>query len=114
MAGMPQDPVVRRALLSQPIPPKEVRTVEVREITMAPGQRGGRHRHPCPVFGLVKSGTVLFQVEGEQERLIQAGESFYEPQDAPILHFDNASPTESLMFVAFYLVDREPRLIEML
>ncbi len=111
---MAQDTVVRKALLSQPIPPKEVRMVEVREITMAPGQKAGYHRHPCPVFGLVRDGTVLFQVEGETERLLHAGESFYEPQDAPILHFDNASPTAPLTFVAFYLVDREPRLIEML
>lgn len=111
---MQQETVLRKALLSQPIPPREVRTVEVREITMAPGQKAGRHRHPCPVFGLVRNGTVLFQVEGEKERLLAAGEPFYEPRDTTVLHFDNASASDPLTFVAFYLVDRESQLIEML
>lgn len=111
---MPKDEIVRKVLLTQPIPSKEVRTVDIREITLGPGQKAGYHRHPCPVFGRVKSGEVIFQIEGQGEKVLHAGEAFYEPQDAPIVAFDNASATNPMTFVAFYLVDRESQLIEML
>jgi quercetin dioxygenase-like cupin family protein len=91
-----------------------VQTVDIREITFSPGQKAGYHRHPCPVFGLIRSGEALFQVEGQGEKVLHEGEAFYEPQGAPIVHFDNASAKNPMTFVAFYLVDRESQLIEML
>jgi quercetin dioxygenase-like cupin family protein len=111
---MSKNEIIRKVLLTQHIPVKEVRTVDVREITLGPGQKAGYHRHPCPVFGLIKSGEALVQVEGEEARMLHAGEAFYEPQDRPIVHFDNASETSPMTFVAFYLIDRETQLIEML
>jgi quercetin dioxygenase-like cupin family protein len=111
---MPKDEIVRKILPTQPIPSKEVRTVDIREITLSPGQKAGYHRHPCPVFGLIKSGEVLFQIEGRDKKVLHAGEAFYEPQGLPIVAFDNASATNPMTFVAFYLVDRESQLIEML
>jgi quercetin dioxygenase-like cupin family protein len=111
---MPGDEVVRRVLLTQAIPVKEVRTVVIREIKFSPGQKAGSHRHPCPVFGLIMSGEAVFQVEGQDEQVLHAGEAFYEPQGAHILHFDNASESDGMTFVAFYLIDRESQLIEML
>ena len=111
---MPKNEIVRKVLLTQSIPAKQVRKVDIREIRLGPGQKAGYHRHPCPVFGLIKSGEVLFQIEGQGEKVLRAGEAFYEPQGAPIVHFDNASATDPMTFVAFYLVDRESQLIEML
>ena len=111
---MPQDEIIRKVLLTQPIPAKQVQTVDIREITFSPGQKAGYHRHPCPVFGLIRSGEALFQVEGQGEKVLHEGEAFYEPQGAPIVHFDNASATNPMTFVAFHLVDRESQLIEML
>ena len=46
--------------------------------------------------------------------MLHAGQAFYEPQGTPIVHFDNASATSPMTFVAFYLIDREEQLIEML
>ncbi len=111
---MPDDEIVRKVLLTQPIPVREVRTVDVREITLSPGQKAGYHRHPCPVFGLIKSGEALIQIEGQDARVLHAGDAFYEPQGTAIVHFDNASATNAMTFVAFYLIDRESQLIEML
>ena len=111
---MPKDEIIRKVLLTQPIPVKEVRKVDIREITLNPGQKAGYHRHPCPVFGLIKSGKALFQVEGQAEQVLHAGQAFYEPQGTPIVHFDNVSATSPMTFVAFYLIDREEQLIEML
>jgi len=59
---MSKDEIIRKVLLTQPIPVKEVRTVDIREITMGPGQKAPYHRHPCPVLGLIKSGEALVQV----------------------------------------------------
>jgi quercetin dioxygenase-like cupin family protein len=111
---MSKDEIVRKVLLTQAIPLKEVRSVDIREITFTPGQKAGYHRHPCPVLGLIMGGEALFQVEGQAERVLHAGEAFYEPQGTPIVHFDNASVSAIMTFVAFYLVDRESQLIEML
>ena len=111
---MAKDEIVRKVLLTQPIPAKQVRTVDIREITLGPGQKAGYHRHPCPVFGLITSGEALIQVEGKDKMVCHAGEAFYEPQGTPIVHFDNASDTVPMTFVAFYLVDRESQLLEML
>ncbi len=111
---MPKDEIIRKVLLTQTMPMKEVRTVDIREITLNPGQKAGYHRHPCPVLGLIKSGEALVQVEGQDAKVLHAGEAFYEPQGTPIAHFDNASATDPMTFVAFYLVDRESQLIEML
>jgi hypothetical protein len=51
-------------------------------------------------------------VEGEQN--LPAGSAFYEPADANIANFGNASDFEPMTFVAFYLLDGEQELIRML
>lgn len=91
-----------------------VSKVEVKEVTLPPGMAAPRHLHPCPVMGVVKSGTVLFQIEGEEPRYIPQGEVFYEPRNKTILHFDNASSSEPLVFIAFYLKEADEPGIELL
>jgi quercetin dioxygenase-like cupin family protein len=89
--------------------------VEVARIELDPGQQTGRHRHPCTVVGYVASGRIRFQVEGETEAILRAGDAFHEPAGAPIANFDNASDAEPASFIAFYLLPPgEERLIEML
>ncbi len=111
---MTKNDIIRKVLLTQPIPTKNVRTVDLREITLNPGQIAGLHKHPCPVFGVIMEGEVLFQVEGEKERNLRAGDAFYEPENSPIIHFDNASGVNQVKFVACFLVHNETQLIEML
>ena len=74
----------------------------------------GKHLHPCPVVGYIVSGKVLFQVEGEEKKTLNQGEAFYEPKNKTILHFDNASEEETLVFIAFYLKEAGEDLIKML
>jgi hypothetical protein len=45
---------------------------------------------------------------------LPAGSAFYEPADANIANFGNASDSEPMTFVAFYLLDGEQELIRML
>ncbi len=44
--------------------------------------------------------------------IIHAGQAFYEPAGTRILHFDNHSDAEPLLFVAFYLLNGRQSLIE--
>jgi quercetin dioxygenase-like cupin family protein len=89
-----------------------VERVEVARIALAPRQQTGRHHHPCPVVGYVAAGAIRFQVEGQAERVLGAGDAFHEPLNARIAHFDNASDTERAIFIAFYLLPPgEDRLI---
>jgi quercetin dioxygenase-like cupin family protein len=38
--------------------------------------------------GLVREGSLLFQVEGEEAQVLHAGDAFFEPANVPSLHFD--------------------------
>ena len=86
---------------------QKISTVEIKLVTLGEGQPVPKHYHPCPVVGYVVSGSALFQVEGEESKIVKAGDAFYEPRDKTILHLDNASPDEPLSFVAFYLKEQD-------
>lgn len=93
---------------------QHVSVIEIKEITMAPGQAAPKHLHPCPVLGVVVSGCVLFQVEGEERQLLNEGDAFYETRNATILYFDNASTENPLTFIAFYLKEENEENIQLL
>lgn len=97
-----QNGIIRKEL--QPaLMDQKVKTVEIQEITFSEGQTAPKHLHPCPVVGYVKSGSVLFQIEGKEAIILKEGDSFYEPKNTTILHFDNASKDKPMTFIAFYL-----------
>jgi quercetin dioxygenase-like cupin family protein len=112
--AMAQDKIIRKELLTADVGTLQIRKVDVREIDFQPGQKTGYHKHPCPVVSYIVSGSVLFQIEGDTVRTLKAGEVIYEPANTPIAHYDNASQTEPLKFVAYYLINKETVLIEML
>jgi quercetin dioxygenase-like cupin family protein len=111
---MEQEKVTREDLLQAVLQHENVSTVEIKKITIPKGMASGKHLHPCPVVGCIVSGTVLFQEEGKEQKLLKAGDAFYEPKNKTILHFDNASRDEPLVFIAFYLKEDNEELIKML
>jgi quercetin dioxygenase-like cupin family protein len=112
---MAEGSILRRPLLSAMLGSRVVTHVDVREIIFQPGQHTGRHLHPCPVVGYIAEGTALFQREDEAEpRTLTSGFAFYEPADTVIVRFDNASSTEPMKFIAYYLLNGEQELIQML
>jgi quercetin dioxygenase-like cupin family protein len=115
-SAVPKQSIMRKPLLTalfENLKPTD--HVEVKEINFAPSQQTGLHNHPCPVVGYIAKGTVLFQVEGEEPRTLRAGDAFFEPPNKTMLHFDNASSTEPMTFIAFYLLGPgETELIHML
>jgi quercetin dioxygenase-like cupin family protein len=110
------DVIVRRPLLSAVLGHRSVSHVEVKEIVFKPGQKTPRHLHPCPVVGYIAEGTALYRREGQQEpTVLETGAAFYEPADTVMVNFDNASETEPMKFIAFYLLEEgDQELIEIL
>jgi quercetin dioxygenase-like cupin family protein len=106
--------VSRRQLLTAHTGERTLTGFQAQEIRFAAGQKGGLHFHPCPVAGYIIAGTALLQVDGEEPQVLRTGQAFYEPAMTRILHFDNHSDTEPLTFCAFYLLNGEQNLIEMI
>src|SRR5215510_13203263 len=83
-------------------------------IDLEPGSAGApAHRHPGPVFGWVVRGEVLFELEGEPERVIRTGEAFWEPGGDVIHYQDGNNRTDSwVRFVVTMLcVPGKPMLV---
>ncbi|WP_329189781.1 cupin domain-containing protein [Actinacidiphila glaucinigra] len=62
------------------------------------------HRHSGPAFGYVLEGAVRFELEGEPERIVRAGETFWEP-GGDVIHYQdgNALPDARTRFVVTML-----------
>lgn len=111
---MSDQPIHRKPLLKAALEARSITTVDVREIRFAPGQRTGRHLHPCTVVGYVAEGTAAIQIEGETEQTLPAGSAFHEPRGTVMADFRNASDSAPLTFITFYLLDGQQELITML
>jgi quercetin dioxygenase-like cupin family protein len=107
---MPQQNPKKKTILRKPLltaildPAKSTGHIEVKKIALQPGQATGLHLHPCPVAGYIAKGSAYFEVAGEPARALNTGEAFFKPANVKILHFDNASQTEPMTFIAFYLL----------
>lgn len=63
-------------------------------VEIPPGGRGlPPHRHSGPVFGYMLEGEMKFELEGEPERVIRAGEAFWEP-GGDLIHYQDANNLE--------------------
>jgi quercetin dioxygenase-like cupin family protein len=60
-------------------------------IECPPGHPGNPpHRHSGPCFGYVLKGAVRFELEGEPERVIKAGDTFWEP-GGDVIHYQDGN-----------------------
>jgi quercetin dioxygenase-like cupin family protein len=105
----PQDPDqkdVVRTVFDQAtnVPGKSLVAVTV---SYPPGAKSGAHHHAESAFimAYVISGAIRSQVEGEPERVYQAGETWSEEPGAHHTISENASVTEPAELLAVFLVD---------
>lgn len=91
--------IVQDVMLANPRP---VGRIQTRRITMQPNVVGGLHLHNGPVVGSIERGSAVYQVEGGPERILRAGDAFYEEEGARIARFD-AGP-EGVVFLAHFPV----------
>jgi quercetin dioxygenase-like cupin family protein len=87
--------------------------VEAHRVTLQPAQQAPRHFHAGGVIGYVEDGDILFEIEGQPATTLHKGSVFYEPPNAIITHFDNASDTVEATFIAFYPLSGNQALIAM-
>ncbi|WP_219413889.1 cupin domain-containing protein [Pseudonocardia nigra] len=75
-------------LSHQPLPPlREPAEVMTALVELPPGDPGTPpHRHSGPVYGYMLEGEMVFELEGEPERIIRAGETFWEP-GGDVIHY---------------------------
>jgi quercetin dioxygenase-like cupin family protein len=106
--------ILRKELLKTALGGHSVTNVDIREITLEPGQQSGRHLHPCAVVGYIASGNAQMQIEGGPLQQLPKGSAFYEPAQTIITNFGNASATEPMAFIAVYLLNGQQDLIQML
>ena len=77
------------------------------EVIYPPGvqSRPHHHAHSAFIYGYVVSGSIRSQVDGEPERILTAGQSFFEVPGAHHRVSGNASKTEPAKFLAVFVVD---------
>ncbi|WP_220040710.1 cupin domain-containing protein [Streptomyces tateyamensis] len=93
----------RVVLLDQRLPQVlATERVEIRRITIAPGQAAGLHVHNGPVFGSIETGSAVYQIEGEPPAVLAPGDVFYEPAGARIARFD--AQQDGVTFLGYFLL----------
>ena len=110
------------ALVAQPSPAKPSRSREALtrelprldgtklvatmvEVTYEPGGANPAHRHPCPVVGYLLEGHLRMQLEGQPDRVLGPGETFYESPDDVHVVSANASADRPVRFLAYFVCD---------
>nr|WP_236056682.1 cupin domain-containing protein [Streptomyces sabulosicollis] len=82
-------------------------------VAYPPGNPGlPPHRHSGPAFGYVLEGEMLFELEGEPERVIRAGETFWEP-GGDVIHYqdgNNRTDSWSRFLVTMFCAPGQPML----
>ncbi|MEU2791723.1 cupin domain-containing protein [Streptomyces sp. NPDC007100] len=71
------------------------------------------HRHSGPAFGYVLEGEMRFELEGEPQRIVRTGETFWEP-GGDVIHYQdgNARTDAPLRFlVTMHCVPGQPMLV---
>jgi quercetin dioxygenase-like cupin family protein len=65
--------------------------VRVARVDLPPGDPGAPpHWHPGPDFGYVVEGELRLEIEGQPERIVRAGEAFWEP-GGDTIHYRSAN-----------------------
>jgi quercetin dioxygenase-like cupin family protein len=98
-----EQPISRAVLLDarfSRIRPAE--RVEVREIRILAGHAVGLHVHNGPVVGSILEGSAVYQIDGEPERILRAGDVFYEPDGARIARFD--ATADGVRFLGYFIL----------
>jgi len=106
-ARAPRPGASARPVVTQALPALDGRTLSVQltEVSYPPRGMSAPHRHPCPVLGYVIEGALRFQVTGQPERVVRAGESFFETLGDEHAVSANASDTAPVRFLAYFVCD---------
>jgi quercetin dioxygenase-like cupin family protein len=68
------------------------------------GSAIGFHTHPGDEAGYVLKGTLILKVQGQADRTLKAGDSFFNPRGA--VHSIVAAPGGDAMAVSSWIIDK--------
>jgi len=100
---------VRAAGVVQLPPPFDKQRATFSELYLEPGKGSTPHKHAGFVLGYVIEGEFRFQIAGEPERILRAGDIFYEPPGATHLLSESASDSRPARVLAIVIADSESR-----
>jgi quercetin dioxygenase-like cupin family protein len=84
------------------VPGKEI---VIGTATLPPGSVIGYHTHPGDEAGYVLKGTLILKTQGQPDRVLKAGESFFNPRGA--VHSLGVAPgSDGGMAVSSWIVDK--------
>lgn len=95
-------------------PPFNNQSATFVEIYCAPGQRSTAHKHPGFVLGYVLEGKFRFQMAGHPERILRAGDTFYEPPGEAHLVAESANADRPARVLAIVIAEPGKPLVESL
>jgi quercetin dioxygenase-like cupin family protein len=101
-------PAAAKPLLVQPLADLPGREVRITLLDRAPGSGSPPHRHPRHhTFGYVVEGTYEFAIDGQPSRILNSGETFYEPPTAVHSISRNPSTDKRTTIVVFMVADQK-------
>jgi quercetin dioxygenase-like cupin family protein len=104
----PPAPAAPKPLLVQPLSDLPGREVRIVLLDRAPGGSSPPHRHPGHhTFGYVVEGSYEFAINGEPARILNAGDTFYEPPTAVHTVSRNPSTDKRTKIVVFMVADQK-------
>ena len=84
------------------VPGKEI---VIGTATLPPGSMIGYHTHPGDEAGYVLKGNLILKTQGQPDRALKAGDSFFNPRGA--VHSLGAAPgSDGGMAVSVWIVDK--------
>jgi quercetin dioxygenase-like cupin family protein len=98
-------PVKRTILQKVDVPGTDL---EYATVEIAPGFKAGRHFHPGVAMALVVEGEFWFQLDGQREKVLRAGESLTTPDRA--IHNEGALG-QAVKLTAVYVVEKGKPLV---
>jgi quercetin dioxygenase-like cupin family protein len=103
-----QAPPGAKPLLIQPLAELPGREVRITLLDRAPGSSSPPHRHPGHhTFGYVVEGTYEFAIDGQPSRILNVGETFYEPPTAVHAVSRNPSTDKRTKIIVFMVADQK-------
>ena len=86
------------------LPSRDGLVVNAVRVDYEPGGFSRVHRHPAGAYVYVIEGSVIFGIDDDEQVVLNAGDSFYEPPGALHAVSRNASQDVPASMIAFFVL----------
>jgi quercetin dioxygenase-like cupin family protein len=90
-------------LMSKTLPDVAGKEGVIETVVLSPGEVVPAHRHNADVFAYVLKGSMVTQLKGGKPQTVHAGEVFYESPTDVHVESHNASTTQPVMLLVFFV-----------